>query len=142
MEISEWNNELSLSLLSPLSLLSLSLLSLSLSLLSLPPPSLPPPSLPPSLPSLSLSLQVLGREVYSSNGQLGGIQIMHNNGVTHLTVPSDVEGVDTIIQWLAYIPKVCLYSMSIWNENVRNLCLYSMSLWTGNEFLYLFLDKR
>ncbi len=24
--------------------------------------------------------KVLGREVYSSNAQLGGIQIMHNNG--------------------------------------------------------------
>ena len=24
--------------------------------------------------------QVLGREVYSSNAQLGGVQIMHNNG--------------------------------------------------------------
>ena len=51
-------------------------------------------------------LQVLGREVYSSNAQLGGIQIMHNNGVTHLTVPSDVEGVAAIIDWLSYIPKV------------------------------------
>lgn len=50
--------------------------------------------------------QVLGREVYSSNAQLGGIQIMHNNGVTHLTVPSDVEGVAAIIDWLSYIPKV------------------------------------
>ena len=26
-------------------------------------------------------IQVLGREVYSSNAQLGGTQIMHNNGV-------------------------------------------------------------
>ena len=52
--------------------------------------------------------QVLGREVYSSNAQLGGIQIMHNNGVTHLTVPSDVEGVAAIIDWLSFIPKVSL----------------------------------
>lgn len=66
---------------------------------------------------VSLSIQVLGREVYSSNSQLGGIQIMHNNGVTHITVPSDVEGIDTIIQWLSYVPKVRLYSMSIWYGN-------------------------
>ena len=27
--------------------------------------------------------KVLGRNVYSSNSQLGGTQIMHNNGLTH-----------------------------------------------------------
>lgn len=57
---------------------------------------------------LAVVSQVLGREVYSSNTQLGGIQIMYNNGVTHLTVPTDVEGVATILDWLAYIPKVWL----------------------------------
>uniref|UniRef100_A0A8C6Y7J4 acetyl-CoA carboxylase n=1 Tax=Naja naja TaxID=35670 RepID=A0A8C6Y7J4_NAJNA len=49
--------------------------------------------------------QVLGREVYTSNNQLGGIQIMHNNGVTHSTVCDDFEGVYTILQWLSYMPK-------------------------------------
>ncbi|XP_061865746.1 acetyl-CoA carboxylase 2 [Colius striatus] len=49
--------------------------------------------------------KVLGREVYSSNNQLGGVQIMHNNGVSHVTVPDDFEGVFTILQWLSYIPK-------------------------------------
>ncbi|XP_020776551.2 acetyl-CoA carboxylase isoform X2 [Boleophthalmus pectinirostris] len=48
--------------------------------------------------------KVLGREVYTSNNQLGGIQIMHNNGVTHTTVPDDFEGVTTILQWLSYMP--------------------------------------
>ncbi|KAI1231730.1 hypothetical protein IHE44_0007362 [Lamprotornis superbus] len=48
---------------------------------------------------------VLGREVYTSNNQLGGIQIMHNNGVTHDTVCDDFEGVYTILQWLSYMPK-------------------------------------
>uniref|UniRef100_A0A4W4E4N3 acetyl-CoA carboxylase n=1 Tax=Electrophorus electricus TaxID=8005 RepID=A0A4W4E4N3_ELEEL len=50
--------------------------------------------------------KVLGREVYTSNNQLGGVQIMHNNGVTHTTVPDDFEGVFTILQWLSYMPKV------------------------------------
>lgn len=50
--------------------------------------------------------QVLGREVYTSNNQLGGIQIMHNNGVTHCTVCDDFEGVFTLLQWLSYMPKV------------------------------------
>ncbi|XP_027888987.1 acetyl-CoA carboxylase isoform X2 [Xiphophorus couchianus] len=49
--------------------------------------------------------KVLGREVYTSNNQLGGIQIMHNNGVTHTTVPDDFEGVFTILKWLSYMPK-------------------------------------
>ncbi|XP_075445618.1 acetyl-CoA carboxylase 1 isoform X3 [Ascaphus truei] len=52
--------------------------------------------------------KVLGREVYTSNNQLGGIQIMHNNGVTHSTVFDDFEGVYTVLQWLSYMPKcVC-----------------------------------
>uniref|UniRef100_A0A3B4B461 Uncharacterized protein n=1 Tax=Periophthalmus magnuspinnatus TaxID=409849 RepID=A0A3B4B461_9GOBI len=49
--------------------------------------------------------KVLGREVYTSNNQLGGIQIMHNNGVTHNTVCDDFEGVFTLLQWLSYMPK-------------------------------------
>ncbi|XP_051549679.1 acetyl-CoA carboxylase-like isoform X1 [Myxocyprinus asiaticus] len=49
--------------------------------------------------------KVLGREVYTSNNQLGGVQIMHNNGVTHTIVPDDFEGVFTILQWLSYMPK-------------------------------------
>ncbi|XP_058238551.1 acetyl-CoA carboxylase 1 isoform X4 [Hemibagrus wyckioides] len=49
--------------------------------------------------------KVLGREVYTSNNQLGGIQIMHNNGVTHTTVSDDFEGVYTLLQWLSYMPK-------------------------------------
>lgn len=50
--------------------------------------------------------QVLGREVYTSNNQLGGVQIMHNNGVTHNTVSDDFEGVFTLLQWLSYMPMV------------------------------------
>ncbi|XP_029409877.1 acetyl-CoA carboxylase 2 isoform X3 [Nannospalax galili] len=49
--------------------------------------------------------KVLGREVYTSNNQLGGVQIMHTNGVSHVTVPDDFEGVCTILEWLSYIPK-------------------------------------
>ncbi|XP_074868764.1 acetyl-CoA carboxylase 2 isoform X2 [Carettochelys insculpta] len=49
--------------------------------------------------------KVLGREVYTSNNQLGGVQIMHYNGVSHVTVPDDFEGVYTILQWLSYMPK-------------------------------------
>ena len=48
--------------------------------------------------------KLLGREVYSSNLQLGGTQIMYKNGVSHLTANNDFEGVQKIIDWLSYIP--------------------------------------
>ncbi|KAI3651231.1 hypothetical protein MP228_004712 [Amoeboaphelidium protococcarum] len=49
--------------------------------------------------------KVLGREVYTSNLQLGGTQIMHNNGVTHLTAHDDMHGVMQILNWLSFVPK-------------------------------------
>ncbi|KDE05599.1 acetyl-CoA carboxylase [Microbotryum lychnidis-dioicae p1A1 Lamole] len=49
--------------------------------------------------------KVLGREVYSSNLQLGGTQIMYKNGVSHLTAANDLEGVLSIVKWLAYVPS-------------------------------------
>ena len=44
-------------------------------------------------------------QVYNSNAQLGGVQIMFYNGVSHLTAPSDFEGVRRIVEWLAYVPN-------------------------------------
>ena len=52
---------------------------------------------------------MLGKEVYTSNNQLGGIQIMYTNGVTHDVTADDFDGVYKIIKWLSYMPKVCLY---------------------------------
>ena len=52
------------------------------------------------------SAQVLGREVYTSNNQLGGVEIMHNNGVSHAVTSDDFEGLHTILRWLSYVPKV------------------------------------
>ncbi|XP_064618157.1 acetyl-CoA carboxylase-like isoform X2 [Liolophura sinensis] len=48
--------------------------------------------------------KVLGREVYTSNNQLGGIQIMHNNGVSHDVVSDDFEGVCKVLKWLSFMP--------------------------------------
>lgn len=50
--------------------------------------------------------KVLGREVYASNNQLGGTQIVYNNGVTHKTEANDLDGVYTMLKWLSYVPKV------------------------------------
>lgn len=43
--------------------------------------------------------------MYASNNQLGGIQIMYNNGVSHKTEARDLDGVYRILKWLSYIPK-------------------------------------
>lgn len=48
--------------------------------------------------------KLLGREVYSSNLQLGGTQIMYKNGVSHLTASDDLAGVEKIMDWMSYVP--------------------------------------
>jgi acetyl-CoA carboxylase / biotin carboxylase 1 len=48
--------------------------------------------------------KLLGREVYTSNLQLGGTQIMYKNGVSHMTASDDFEGVSKIVQWMSFIP--------------------------------------
>ncbi|CAI9116352.1 OLC1v1017472C1 [Oldenlandia corymbosa var. corymbosa] len=48
--------------------------------------------------------KLLGREVYSSHMQLGGPKIMATNGVVHLTVSDDLEGVSAVLKWLSFIP--------------------------------------
>ncbi|CAL5414879.1 unnamed protein product [Camellia sinensis] len=48
--------------------------------------------------------KLLGREVYSSHMQLGGPKIMATNGVVHLTVSDDLEGVSAILKWLSFVP--------------------------------------
>jgi len=48
--------------------------------------------------------KLLGRPVYSSNEQLGGTRVMHNNGVTQLTVENDFDGAVEILKWLAFVP--------------------------------------
>ncbi|GMR60829.1 hypothetical protein PMAYCL1PPCAC_31024 [Pristionchus mayeri] len=49
---------------------------------------------------------VLGKEVYTSNNQLGGTQIMFNNGVTHAVCDNDAEGISILVLWMSYLPDV------------------------------------
>jgi len=49
--------------------------------------------------------KLLGREVYTSQDQLGGPQIMVPNSVSHETVTDDQEGVEAIIRWLSFVPE-------------------------------------
>ncbi|KAG9258518.1 acetyl-CoA carboxylase [Emericellopsis atlantica] len=48
---------------------------------------------------------LLGREVYTSNLQLGGTQIMYRNGVSHMTANDDFAGVSRIVEWLSFVPE-------------------------------------
>ncbi|GLI78770.1 acetyl-coenzyme-A carboxylase [Penicillium ochrochloron] len=48
--------------------------------------------------------KLLGREVYTSNLQLGGTQIMYKNGVSHMTANDDFEGVEKIVEWMSFVP--------------------------------------
>ncbi|KYQ93773.1 acetyl-CoA carboxylase [Tieghemostelium lacteum] len=49
--------------------------------------------------------KVLGKEVYESNQQLGGVQIMYPNGVSHLAVNDELRGIQSILSWLSFVPK-------------------------------------
>ncbi|KAK3050680.1 acetyl-coenzyme-A carboxylase [Extremus antarcticus] len=48
--------------------------------------------------------KLLGREVYTSNLQLGGTQIMYKNGVSHMTADDDFAGVSKIVKWMSFVP--------------------------------------
>jgi len=49
--------------------------------------------------------KLLGKDVYTSQDQLGGPQVMHPNGVTHQVVPNDQEGVNAMLDWLSFVPE-------------------------------------
>ncbi|PWN29106.1 putative acetyl-CoA carboxylase [Jaminaea rosea] len=49
--------------------------------------------------------KLLGREVYTSNLQLGGPQIMYRNGVSHLTAADDLAAMKSFVRWLSYVPS-------------------------------------
>ena len=49
--------------------------------------------------------KLLGRDVYTSQDQLGGPQIMIPNGVSHEKVEDDQEGVAAIMKWLSFVPR-------------------------------------
>ena len=58
--------------------------------------------------------KLLGRPVYTSNNQIGGPKVMHQNGVSHAVVPDDVSGVDAILRWLAYVPHKRGAPLPLW----------------------------
>ena len=49
--------------------------------------------------------KLLGTNVYESNLQLGGPEVMGNNGVSHLIVNSDMDACYEMVKWLSFVPK-------------------------------------
>eukprot|EP00438_Fugacium_kawagutii_P004903 Skav229216 [mRNA] locus=scaffold2439:123806:138301:+ [translate_table: standard] len=70
--------------------------------------------------------EMLSRNVYSSQDQLGGPQIMVPNGVTHQVVRDDQEGMSAILDWLSFVPKdisspppMCQIASDPWDRDVE-----------------------
>ncbi|KAH8862498.1 Acetyl-CoA carboxylase [Schistosoma japonicum] len=55
--------------------------------------------------------KLLGCEVYSSNSQLGGVQVMATNGVSHLVASDELCALQLSIEWLSYIPQYPHFSI-------------------------------
>eukprot|EP00388_Colpodella_angusta_P005653 GDKJ01017353.1.p1 GENE.GDKJ01017353.1~~GDKJ01017353.1.p1 ORF type:complete len:1792 (-),score=643.29 GDKJ01017353.1:1263-6152(-) len=49
--------------------------------------------------------RLVGRDVYSSNDEIGGVDVMFRNGVTHEVVDTDLDGCKSILNWLSYVPE-------------------------------------
>tara|TARA_B110001452_G_scaffold267606_1_gene278415 strand:+ start:4830 stop:7067 length:2238 start_codon:yes stop_codon:yes gene_type:complete len=49
--------------------------------------------------------KLLGNNVYESNLQLGGPEVMGNNGISHLLVESDQQACNEIVHWLSFVPR-------------------------------------
>ena len=47
----------------------------------------------------------MGVDVYSTNDQLGGPQIMYPNGLSHLVAYDHLGAVKAAIDWLSYVPS-------------------------------------
>lgn len=77
------------------------------------------------LTGISTINKLLGCEVYSSNLQLGGTQIMYKNGISHLTAKNDLNGISKIIKWLSFVPDKkdnpvpILPSLDSWDRDVE-----------------------
>jgi acetyl-CoA carboxylase/biotin carboxylase 1 len=48
--------------------------------------------------------KLMGREIYTTNDQLGGPMIMYPNGVSHLLAETHYDAVVKGLEWLSYVP--------------------------------------
>ena len=59
--------------------------------------------------------KLMGREIYTTNDQLGGPMIMFPNGVSHQLAESHLESVQKAIQWLSFVPSCKTSGLPILN---------------------------
>ncbi|KAL8762257.1 MAG: hypothetical protein Q9184_001705 [Pyrenodesmia sp. 2 TL-2023] len=77
--------------------------------------------------------KLLGREVYTSNLQLGGTQIMYRNGVSHMTAEDDFAGVAKIVDWLSFVPDKKNNPIPVapnadpWDRNIQYAPIYQQA---------------
>lgn len=50
--------------------------------------------------------KLMGKDIYTSNDQLGGPMIMYPNGVSHLLVDNHLEALISMLKWLSFVPRV------------------------------------
>jgi acetyl-CoA carboxylase/biotin carboxylase 1 len=50
--------------------------------------------------------KLMGRDIYTSNDQLGGPMIMYPNGVSHLLADTHLDCITKALEWLAFVPSV------------------------------------
>jgi acetyl-CoA carboxylase/biotin carboxylase 1 len=48
--------------------------------------------------------KLMGREIYTTNDQLGGPMIMFPNGVTHALADTHMDSVTKVLSWLSFVP--------------------------------------
>lgn len=48
--------------------------------------------------------KLMGREIYTSNDQLGGPMIMYPNGISHLLAETHLDVVQAAVRWIGYVP--------------------------------------
>jgi len=68
---------------------------------------------PMILTGFSALNKLLGKEVYVSQDQLGGPQIMLPNGIAHQLASDDQDGVEKILRWLSYVPRIASEQVAI-----------------------------
>jgi len=68
---------------------------------------------PMILTGFSALNKLLGKEVYISQDQLGGPQIMLPNGISHQLAEDDQDGVEKILRWLSYTPRIASEQVAI-----------------------------
>ena len=50
--------------------------------------------------------KVLGQNLYKTNLQIGGPNIMGNNGISHKIVNTDAEGINELLKWISYQKEI------------------------------------